>query len=55
VVAEWATPTVDFWHDRAVFHFLVEQADRDQYFARLRLTPLGTTQSFLFALFRRTR
>ena len=105
VTAEWAAPTVDVWHDRAVFHFLVEQADRDRYVARLRqpvtpgghaaiatfapdgptkcsglpvmryssetltaqlghgfelvrsfteshVTPMGTTQSFLFALFR---
>ena len=108
VTAEWAPPTVDVWHDRAVFHFLVEQADRDRYFVKLRqavksggyaaiatfapdgpakcsglpvvryssetlmqqlgrgfelersfiephVTPMGTTQSFLFALFRRTR
>src|SRR5688572_29222154 len=106
VTAEWAAPTVDFWHDRAVFHFLVEQADRDRYVARLgqavkpgghaaiatfapdgptrcsglpvmryssetlvqqlghcfelvrsftepHVTPMGTTQSFLFALIRR--
>src|ERR1039458_767511 len=26
--------TYDAWHDRAVFHFLVEQPDRDLYVAR---------------------
>jgi hypothetical protein len=25
--------TYDAWHDRAAFHFLVEQADRDRYVA----------------------
>jgi SAM-dependent methyltransferase len=28
----------DLWHDRAVFHFLVEAADRDRYVAVLRRT-----------------
>lgn len=104
--AEWAVPSVDFWHDRAVFHFLVEESDRARYVRNLRqglkpggyvlmatfapdgptkcsglpvmrhsseslhhelgadfelvralvechTTPMGTTQSFLFALFRR--
>jgi SAM-dependent methyltransferase len=103
---EWAIPSVDIWHDRAVFHFLVEEADRAAYVANLRRavkprghvvmatfapdgpskcsglpvtrysdallqselgagfelvqsfiephqTPMGTTQSFLFALFQR--
>lgn len=103
---EWAVPSVDLWHDRAVFHFLVDAADRASYVRRLRdglkpgghvvistfapdgptkcsglpvmrhssdslahelgsdfalvhsfvephPTPMGTTQSFLFALFRR--
>lgn len=28
--------TFDVWHDRAVFHFLVDEADRHAYLARLR-------------------
>jgi SAM-dependent methyltransferase len=33
-VRHWAPGrTFDGWHDRAVFHFLVEQADRDRYCA----------------------
>jgi SAM-dependent methyltransferase len=28
----------DLWHDRAVFHFVVEEADRDRYPAVLRRT-----------------
>ena len=33
----------DLWHDRAVLHFLVEQEDRERYFATLRkaVTPGG--------------
>lgn len=27
---------VDFWHDRAVFHFLTQPADQEAYLARLR-------------------
>lgn len=30
--------TFDLWHDRAVFHFLVNPADRDAYIAVLRQT-----------------
>jgi hypothetical protein len=36
VTAEWPVPQVDIWHDRAVFHFLVEPADRTLYVARLK-------------------
>lgn len=28
-------PTIDVWHDRAVFHFLTEPADRERYVHRL--------------------
>ena len=35
VTAEWPAPQVDIWHDRAVFHFLVEPADRARYVGRL--------------------
>lgn len=31
-----ALPSVDIWHDRAVFHFLVEQTRRQQYVSTLR-------------------
>lgn len=34
---------VDFWHDRAVFHFLTDDADRQRYVAAVRhaLKPMG--------------
>lgn len=32
----WPVPPVDIWHDRAVFHFLIEADDRAQYAARVR-------------------
>jgi len=35
VTSEWAVPTVDIWHDRAVFHFLTEPSDRAAYRNRL--------------------
>lgn len=33
----------ELWHDRAVFHFLVEHAERERYFATMRkaVTPNG--------------
>jgi hypothetical protein len=31
----WSWKDADIWHDRAVFHFLTERADRDRYKARL--------------------
>jgi SAM-dependent methyltransferase len=34
-VLEVPLPGVDLWHDRAVFHFLTEPADRSAYVARL--------------------
>lgn len=35
--------SIDFWHDRAVFHFLTEAAARERYVAQVRraLTPGG--------------
>jgi trans-aconitate methyltransferase len=36
VTAQWAVPPVDVWHDRAAFHFLVEESDRAQYVRNLR-------------------
>ena len=43
VTAEWLAPSVDLWHDRAVFHFLVDDSDRGSYVRSLRraLTPGG--------------
>ena len=35
VTGEWPVPTVDIWHDRAVFHFLTDPQDRLRYRARL--------------------
>jgi len=36
VTADWQVPTVDIWHDRAVFHFLTRAADRARYLAHVR-------------------
>lgn len=36
--AELAPDAVDVWHDRAVFHFLTEPADRGRYVGRARRT-----------------
>ena len=36
VTAEWSVPSVDIWHDRAVFHFLTAPEDRARYLDRLR-------------------
>ena len=43
---------MDIWHDRAVFHFLVEAEDRARYFAHLRdtLKPGGSAIIATFAL-----
>ena len=37
----------DIWHDRAVFHFLTDQAEQDAYLAAL---DLGTTENALIIL-----
>jgi SAM-dependent methyltransferase len=37
VTDAWPVPHVDVWHDRAVFHFLTDEADRAAYIAHLRL------------------
>lgn len=37
VTGSWPVPKVDVWHDRAVFHFLTDDADRTAYIAHLRL------------------
>ena len=38
VTGPWTAPPVDFWHDRAVFHFLTEAADRARYVEHLKET-----------------
>jgi SAM-dependent methyltransferase len=35
VAGDWPTPSVNIWHDRAVFHFLTDPADRLRYRARM--------------------
>jgi hypothetical protein len=35
VTGEWSLKPMDIWHDRAVFHFLVDPADRRRYVSRL--------------------
>ena len=35
VTGAWSWKDADIWHDRAVFHFLTERADRDRYKAKL--------------------
>jgi SAM-dependent methyltransferase len=36
LTAEFAPQSVDVWHDRAVFHFLTDAADRTRYVERVR-------------------
>ena len=38
VTGAWSLKPMDIWHDRAVFHFLVEVEDRRQYLVHLRQT-----------------
>jgi SAM-dependent methyltransferase len=44
VTADWSLKPMDFWHDRAVFHFLVDAPDRASYVAHMRdvLKPQGS-------------
>jgi len=49
---DWTPPRrFDLWHDRAVFHFLVDGQDREQYFQTLRsaLRPGGAVVMATFA------
>ena len=48
---DWPVPTVDIWHDRAVFHFLTGPAGRERYIARLRqaVKPRGAVIIATFA------
>jgi SAM-dependent methyltransferase len=36
VAADWSLKPMDIWHDRAVFHFLIDPADRSKYVGHLR-------------------
>ena len=38
VTGSWSLKPMDIWHDRAVFHFLVEAEDRLRYLTHLRQT-----------------
>ena len=51
VTGDWPVPPVDIWHDRAVFHFFTDPADRERYIARLRqaVKPSGAVIIATFA------
>lgn len=51
LTATFAPSSVDVWHDRAVFHFLVEAAERRRYVEQVRgaLGPGGTVVVATFA------
>ena len=38
VTGEWTLKPMDIWHDRAVFHFLIDAQDRTRYVQHLRET-----------------
>ena len=48
----WTADPADLWHDRAVFHFLTDRADRARYVERLTRTlkPGGQAVIATFAL-----
>ena len=52
VTAEWTIEPVDIWHDRAVFHFLIDAEERARYRQRLAasLAPGGSAIIATFAL-----
>jgi SAM-dependent methyltransferase len=52
VTGPWTAPPVDLWHDRAVFHFLTDAADRSRYREHLLniLKPGGQAVFATFAL-----
>jgi SAM-dependent methyltransferase len=52
VTGEWNVPSVDIWHDRAVFHFLTDAEDRHRYVEHLRraVKPGGAVVMATFAL-----
>ena len=51
VTGPWTVPSVDVWHDRAVFHFLTDAADRARYVGHVReaVKPGGTVIIATFA------
>ena len=52
VAGVWSVVPVDFWHDRAVFHFLTDSEDRARYVEHLKgsLKPGGQAIISTFAL-----
>jgi SAM-dependent methyltransferase len=50
VTGEWQALPVDIWHDRAVFHFLTDAADRARYRKRV-LRQLRPGGSLIIATF----
>jgi SAM-dependent methyltransferase len=50
VTGDWPVPPVDVWHDRAVFHFLTDPADRARYVERLK-TAVRPGGSVIIATF----
>ena len=38
VTEDWEIDPLDIWHDRAVFHFLTDPADRDSYLRHVAAT-----------------
>jgi SAM-dependent methyltransferase len=50
VTGNWPVPSVDIWHDRAVFHFLTAADDRARYRAHLH-TALRPGGSVIMATF----
>jgi hypothetical protein len=52
ITGDWTTRPMDIWHDRAVFHFLVDPHDRAAYRQHLRQTVKinGTAVIATFAL-----
>ena len=51
VTGDWSLKPMDIWHDRAVFHFLVDAKDQDRYLAHLRqvVKPQGAAIIATFA------
>jgi SAM-dependent methyltransferase len=52
VTGAWSLAPMDIWHDRAVFHFLIDPAARARYVRHLRgtLKPQGSAIIATFAL-----
>ena len=52
VTGTWSVAPRDFWHDRAVFHFLTDAADRARYIDHMRrvMKPGGKVVIATFAL-----